>query len=117
MNSDIESINKKLDILLDFEKGLAKELKSNKADVSDIKEDIERVHKKIAELEEELNTVKKHSVPQAKRSYKDFSAKEIYDLHYESGMSLSKLASYLNCSVGTVIHRINAYKKKEGLIR
>lgn len=112
MGSDMESINKKLDILLNNEKGLAKELRTNKDDVLNIKEDMNKVHKRIAELEEELSTVKKYSVPQDKRTYKDFSAKEIYELHYVSGMSLSKLASYLNCSVGTVIHRINYYKKE-----
>lgn len=100
---DVININKKLETLFKYEKELAKECKRQGQDIEVIKDELNIVKKKISDLESKVDSLYKGYKPSGV-SYKDFTAEEILQMH--KTMSLSKLAEYLHCSIGTVQNRI-----------
>ena len=93
----------------------AVELISNISNRSISDEEVRDINKEIKEINTKIAQVEKFAKPDKEISYKDFSPADVYDLHYDKKMSIAKIARYLHCSNGTVINRINQYKKEVGL--
>lgn len=115
-DNEMMNISRKLQTLFNYEKELAKELKKQGNDLDIIKDELSQTRKKVAELETKLESLDKYCKPSNAINYKDFTAKDVYELHYSRKMSIAKIAAYLHCSNGTVINRINQYKKEAGLL-
>lgn len=97
------NINKKLDTLFKYQNELIKECKRQGQDIEIINNELNIVKKKINDIESKVNGLYK-GYKTSGVSYKDFTAQEILQMH--KTMSLSKLAEYLHCSIGTVQNRI-----------
>ena len=115
-DNEMMNISRKLQTLFNYEKELAKELKKQGNDLDIIKDELSQTRKKVAELETKLQQVEKFAKPSNEINFKDFTPADVYELHYGRKMSIAKIAAYLHCSNGTVINRINQYKKEAGLI-
>jgi hypothetical protein len=84
---------------LNYEKGLAKELRSTIQDDLVIKDELKNIKKRIDDLQHQVDLLNKGYRPEDTISYKSFTTKEIAEM--KKTMSWSKLASYLKCSVST----------------
>lgn len=110
---EIQKLNSKLELLLNIQKELAREIKKTNSDGLDLKVEMDKINKKI-----DIITVKLDSIMNSrnvefngghiKRSLKDFSDEEIYNMRQSS--SLRRTADYLNCSVSSVQRICRRYK-------
>ena len=110
---EIQKLNSKLEMLLNIQKELAREIKKANSKELDLEVELDKINKKI-----QLITVKLDSIMNSrnvefngghiKRSLKDFSDEEIYNMRQSS--SLRKTADYLNCSVSSVQRICRRYK-------
>jgi len=110
-DQDITTLNKKIDKLLEYLKGLATETKKCEQKDIELEEEINRVNNKVQELQQKVDLLYKGYKPQG-ITYKQFSDKEIFEMKQHT--SWSKLSKQLNCSIGTLQIRVNRYKKEAG---
>lgn len=106
MNIDkIQELSDKLEIMLRAEKQLVNEIAKSNNNCLDIKVEIDKLNKQINsityKLDQLMNNRKIEVVDGTiKRSFKDYSDKEIYEIRQTN--SIRKTANFLNCSVSTV---------------
>ena len=106
---DLESINKKMQILLKYEKELARELKEQKQEDSLIRSELEEIKNRISDLEQKYNLLDKKYDPS--KTYKDFTPLEVLEMN--KTLSLNKLSKRLNCSLSTVQRMINKAREEQ----
>jgi len=110
---EIQKLNNKLEMLLNIQKELAKELKRHNSDGLDLKVELDKVTKKVdnitARLDKLMNSrgieVKDGII---KRNIRDFTDQEIFDMRQKT--SLRRTADYLNCSVSSIQRICRRYK-------
>ena len=105
----IEQLEEKLRVLFDYEKEIAKELKQNKSDTSDLKLEIEKINKKIDEVTHQLDKLMNGDSLIIKKK-KHYTDEEIYSVRMKT--SLSKAAAILCCSKSTVQRACSRYTNK-----
>lgn len=106
---DLESINKKLQILLKYEKELARELKATQEEDSLIKQELTDIKNRIEDIERKYNLLDKKYDPS--KTYKDFTPLEVLEMN--KTLSLNKLSKRLNCSLSTVQRMINKAREEQ----
>ena len=105
----IEQLEEKLRVLFDYEKEIAKELKQNKSDTSDLKLEIEKINEKINEITHQLDKLMNGNDIYFKKK-KHYSDEEIYNIRMKT--SLSKAAAILGVSKSTVQRACSRYTNK-----
>lgn len=93
----MSDVDKKLEMLLNNDKAIVKELKTNI-------EKVNTLENKVEELESRIKKLNKFIVSKGDISHRDFTSEEIREMH--KTMSLSRLSNYLNCSIPTVRKRL-----------
>ena len=105
----IEQLEEKLRVLFDYEKEIAKELKQNKSDTSDLKLEIEKINEKINEITHQLDKLMNGNDIYFKKK-KHYTDEEIYNIRMKT--SLSKAAAILGVSKSTVQRACSRYTNK-----
>ena len=97
-STELIKINKKLETLFEYEKGLAGEIKKTNQKDIEIEKELEIVKNKIEYLEHQVSLLEKKSSPEL-INHRTLSPVEIAKL--KEKLSWSELAEYLKCSVST----------------
>lgn len=98
IDNQYEEINRKLETLLKYQKGLAAEIKKTKKQDEELLEEIEKINNRILVLEHQVSLLNKKSSPEL-INYKAFTPSEIAEM--KNKMSWSEMSRYLKCSVTT----------------
>ena len=96
--NELLNINKKIETLLKYQKGLAGEIKKTNQKDIEIEEEISIIKRKIECLERQVSLLEKKSSPEL-INHKTFTPEEIADM--KKTMSWSEMSKYLKCSITT----------------
>lgn len=96
--NELLNINKKIETLLKYQKGLAGEIKKTNQKDIEIDEEISIIKRKIDSLEHQVSLLEKKSSPEL-INHRTLSPVEIAEL--KEKLSWSQLSKYLKCSIST----------------
>lgn len=105
----VEQLNRKIEVLFDYEKEIAKELKKNNTDITELQAELTKVNNTLYELQQKMNELMQGHVVITKKPV--YSDEYIYKVRMQS--SINKAAAALGVSKSTVQRACHRYIDKQ----
>ena len=104
----VEQLNRKMEVLFNYEKDLAKELKKNSVDTAEVQAELSKVNSMLLDLQHKVDLLMDNRISLVKKAV--YSDEEIYKVRMST--SLSKAAEALGISKSSVQRACRRYTSK-----
>lgn len=109
MEDNIKNLERKMEVLFNYEKDIVKEARNESHRTDLLEEELRQVRKKIEELEQKISLLDKRY--DNNKTYKDFTPVEIYEM--KKKYSWLELSKRLKCSISTVQRMVQRGKEEK----